>query len=184
MSAITSEIVEPYAEALMSVAQAQGLSDQFGEEITGILQVLNESDELHQFLASPVFPVEQKRAVVRQAFEPSVHPLIFNFLMVLVDRQRILFLQGIGESYQALLRELKQIVLAEVTAAIELTDQQRQVVIDRVKAMTQAQDVELEISIDPDILGGVIIKVGSQVLDASLRGQLRRIGVSLSRSTV
>jgi F-type H+-transporting ATPase subunit delta len=181
MKGITAEIVEPYAEALMSLAKSKDLTDQFGVEIGALLSILAESPDLNQFLASPIYPIEKKQAVVRQAFEGKVHPYLFNFLMLLVDRQRILLLQGIGEAYQALLRELKQIVLAEVTSAIELTSEQQQQVIDRVKSMTKAQDVELKMHIDPDILGGVVIKVGSQVLDASLRGQLRSIRVSLSQ---
>jgi F-type H+-transporting ATPase subunit delta len=78
---------------------------------------------------------------------------------------------------------LKQTVVAEVISAVELTDAQRQSVSEKVKAMTSANQVELDTKIDPDLIGGVIIKVGSQVIDASLRGQLRRIGISLSRAT-
>jgi F-type H+-transporting ATPase subunit delta len=87
------------------------------------------------------------------------------------------------KQFQAQLRELKQTVVAEVISAVELTDAQRQSVSDKVKAMTSANQVELDTKIDPDLIGGVIIKVGSQVIDASLRGQLRRIGISLSRAT-
>jgi F-type H+-transporting ATPase subunit delta len=69
--------------------------------------------------------------------------------------------------------------LADVTSTIELNEAQRQAVIQKVKEMTQAAEVDLDTKIDPDLIGGVIIKIGSQVLDASIRGQLRRIGVSL-----
>jgi F-type H+-transporting ATPase subunit delta len=100
-----------------------------------------------------------------------------------VDRRRILFLGDICRQYQALLRELKQAVLAQVISTVELNDDQKQAVRQKVLSMTNAQDVDIETQIDADLLGGVIIKVGSQVVDASLRGQLRRIGVSLSRST-
>jgi F-type H+-transporting ATPase subunit delta len=108
---------------------------------------------------------------------------MMNFLMILVERRRILFLEGILKQFQALLRQLKQTVVAEVSSAVELTDAQRQSVTEKVKAMTSAHEVELDTKIDPDLIGGVIIKVGSQVIDASLRGQLRRIGISLSRPT-
>jgi F-type H+-transporting ATPase subunit delta len=81
--------------------------------------------------------------------------------------------------YQALLRELNQTVLAEVTAAVELTADQQNALRDRVLAMTGARQVDLAITVDADLLGGVIIKVGSQIVDASLRGQLRRLGMQL-----
>jgi F-type H+-transporting ATPase subunit delta len=78
---------------------------------------------------------------------------------------------------------LKQTVLAEVTSAVELSESQQQSVREKVTAMTGAQQVELDTKIDPELIGGVIITVGSQVIDASLRGQLRRIGLRLSSST-
>ena len=99
--------------------------------------------------------------------------------MILVDRRRIIFLEGICQHFRTLLRKLNNIVLAEVTSAVELTDEQRQAVIDKVKSITQAQDVELVNRLDQGLIGGVIIKVGSQVIDASLRGQLRRLSISL-----
>jgi F-type H+-transporting ATPase subunit delta len=104
-----------------------------------------------------------------------------NFLMILVDRNRILYLKGICQQYQDALRKIKGIILAEVTSAVALSEQQTAAIVDKVKAMTGSNSVEVAATINPDILGGVIIKVGSQLLDSSLRSQLRRIGMSISK---
>jgi F-type H+-transporting ATPase subunit delta len=112
----------------------------------------------------------------------QVHPYVKNFLYVLVDRGRIFFLDSVCKQFQILLRQLRQTVLAEVTSAVELTDEQRGAVCDRVKSMTNAQHVELETTLDPSLIGGVIIKVGSQVIDGSLKGQLRRMSIRLGAS--
>jgi F-type H+-transporting ATPase subunit delta len=77
-------------------------------------------------------------------------------------------------------RKLQNIVLAEVTAAVPLTEAQQQSIRERVKDFTQASGVELQISQDPTVLGGVILKIGSQVIDLSLRGQLRRLALQLA----
>lgn len=77
------------------------------------------------------------------------------------------------------MRQLQKTVLAEVTSAVEISDEQRESIRHQVLAMTQASQVEFETRIDPDLIGGVIIKVGSQVIDASLRSQLRRITMRL-----
>ncbi len=180
-SAAMAKVIEPYTEALMSLAQSQNLVDQFGENAEGVLAVMAESEELSTFLGSPVYEANQKKAVLKQIFENQVHGLFLNFLLLLVDRQRVPFLPGICKRYRELLRDLNQVALAEVTSAVELTEEQRQAVCDRVKSMTNSQSVEIETSIDPDLIGGVIIQVGSQVVDASLRGQLRRIALNLSR---
>jgi len=183
-SLLSAGVVEPYAEALMSVAQEQELTERLGEDVAGLLTILQESEELQVFLGSPVVKAEDKKAVLQQLSNSlegdQLHPYMINFLNVLVDRRRILFVEAIFQQYQALLRKLKQTVLAEVTSAVSLTDEQHQSVQDKVKEITGASQVELDTKIDPDLIGGVIIKVGSQVIDSSLRGQLRRIGLRLN----
>ena len=167
----------------MSLAQARNLTDKFGEDAAALISLLDSSDELRQFLASPIISPEAKKAVLSELLSGQVDPLMHNFIGLLVDRRRAIFLKDICKKYQILLRELKQAVLAEVTSAVELNEGQQQAVRDRVRAMTGAQQVDLETKIDPDLIGGVIIKVGSQIIDASLRGQLRRISLKLSSTT-
>ena len=174
----SAEIFEPYAEALMAVAQEQNLTEKFGEDVASLLNLLQTSPELSAFITSPIVKGEDKKAVLKQISQ-GIDPFITSFLMILVDRRRIVVLEGICQHFRTLIRKLNQIVLAEVTSAVELTDGQKQAVIDQVKSMTQAREVELVNKIDQDLIGGVIIKVGSQVIDASLRGQLRRLSISL-----
>jgi F-type H+-transporting ATPase subunit delta len=177
-SLLSAEVVEPYAEALMAVAQEQNLVDKFGEDVASLLSLLDASPELNAFISSPVVIGSDKKAILRRIGQ-EIDPIIVNFLMILVDRRRIIFLEGICQHFRTLIRKLNQTVLAEVISAIELNDGQKQAVVDQVKTITQARDVELVTKIDPDLIGGVIIKVGSQVIDASLRGQLRRLSISL-----
>jgi F-type H+-transporting ATPase subunit delta len=182
-SILTAEVLEPYAQALLSLAQSQDLTDRFGEDVGAILASFNDSPDMRDFLASPIVNLDAKRSVLHQVFGEQVHPYLQNFLNLLVDRRRIGFLEGICRQYQTLLRKLKQTVLAEVTSAIDLNDDQKNTIRERVKSMTSANQVDIETRTDPDLIGGVIIKVGSQVIDASLRGQLRRISFRLGSST-
>jgi F-type H+-transporting ATPase subunit delta len=112
----------------------------------------------------------------------KIHTYFLSFLLLLVDKQRIDLTAGICDRYRALLRDLNKAVLAEVTSTVDLNDAQRQSIVEQVKGMTGAQSVELKTTLDPELIGGVVIKVGSQVIDASLRGQLRRIGLALGKS--
>lgn len=177
---VSAEVIEPYAEALMSVAQSQNQVDKIGEDVSNLLSLLESSPDLKLFLGNPLVAAEAKKGVLQQLVGEAVHPYTMNILKLLVDRRRIGVLEGICEHFQTLMRELKQTALAEVTSAVELTEAQQESIKEKVKAISGAREVELKTKIDPDLLGGVIIKVGSQLLDASLRGQLRRIGVSLS----
>ncbi|MDX2213302.1 MAG: ATP synthase F1 subunit delta [Oculatellaceae cyanobacterium bins.114] len=177
---VASQILEPYAKALMSVAQSNDLVDRFGEDVNFLLDLLKQSSELGDFLANPLLSADAKKSVLTQLASETVHPFAMNFLRVLVDRRRIAFLGGVCQQYQALLRQLRQTVLADVTSAVELNDSQKESIRHKVVELTGAQRVELDTRIDPNLIGGVIIKVGSQVIDASLRGQLRRIGIRLN----
>ncbi|WP_019507393.1 ATP synthase F1 subunit delta [Pleurocapsa sp. PCC 7319] len=178
---VSSEIGEPYAQALMSLAQQNNLTEQFGETFRSLSSLLSESAEFKDFVLNPVIKGEDKKAVLKQVMGNDANPYLVNFMMLLVDKRRIVFLESIVEQYLNLLRKLNQTVLAEVTSATELNEEQRNNLVEKVKAFTDARDVELKTSIDPDLIGGVIIKVGSKVIDASLRGQLRRISISLNQ---
>jgi F-type H+-transporting ATPase subunit delta len=177
---MAAAVLDPYAQALLSLGQSSNLVERFGQDAAYILDVLGSSDELNVFLANPFTDDSIKQTVLKQVFGAQVDPMMQNFLMLLVDKRRVIFLGGICEQYQALMRKLNQTVLAEVTSAVELTEAQKQSIREKVTAMTAARQVDVVTTIDPELIGGVVIKVGSQVIDASLRGQLRRITLKLA----
>lgn len=177
---LSGKIAEPYAQALMSLARDNDLIDRIGEDISALLSLMAESEDFYQCITNPIVKSEDKKAILRQVTGDQLHPFTFNFLMILIDRGRIIFLKPICKQFQELVRQLQQTVLAEVTSAVPLSDEQQDSIRQRVMQMTQARQVELESTIDPELLGGVIIKVGSQIIDASLRGQLRRLSTRLT----
>jgi len=179
-SGLTSKVYEPYAQALLSLGQSSQLVDAFGADIALVLDALTQSEDLNAFLANPLVSEESKKGAIGQIFAGQINDLTLSFLKLLVDRRRINALTGICREFQTQLRKLKQAVLAEVISTVELNDAQKQSICDRVLGMTNAKSVDLATTIDPSLLGGVIIKVGSQVIDASLRGQLRRISYKLA----
>jgi F-type H+-transporting ATPase subunit delta len=175
----TSEIAQPYAEALMTVAQSKNLTEAFGDDARGLVTLLSESQELRGFFDNPFILPENKKAVISRVLSDDTNAFFRNFLMLLVDKKRISVLSAICQQYLALLRKLNQTVLAEVVSAVPLSESQEQAVREKVINMTKAREVELQKNVDPELIGGVIIKVGSQVIDASLRGQLRRLSFRL-----
>lgn len=178
-SLVSGEIAEPYAQALMSLAQSSNQVDRIGEDVSSVLSVLSESQDLRTCLSSPLFEADVKKRVIRQVMGDQLHSYTLNFILLLVDRGRIVFVEDIFRQFQVLLRQLRRAVLAEVTSAVALSEEQQNGIRQKVLSMTQSEQVELELTVDPDLMGGVIIKVGSQVVDASLRTQLRRIGMKL-----
>ncbi len=177
---ITAEITEPYAEALMSVAQAHNIVQDIGEQVQSLKNIYQSCQDLRQFLASPLIKAQDKKEVIRKAFGSQIHPFLLNFLLLLVDRRRIGFAQAIFDKYLEVLRRLSNTVLAEVTTAVPLSEGQRETLVNKIRSLTGAQAVELDMRVDPSLVGGVIIKIGSQVYDASIRGQLRRLAQALA----
>ncbi|MBE9048906.1 F0F1 ATP synthase subunit delta [Nostocales cyanobacterium LEGE 11386] len=178
----TAEIAQPYAQAMLSIAQSKNLTEEFGEEARTLLSLLAENQQLQDFIGNPFIKGENKKALIRQILGENANSYLRNFLLLLVDKRRIVFLEPVLQQYLALLRQLNQTVLAEITSAVPLSEAQKQAVVEKVLAITNARQVELETKIDRELIGGVIIKVGSQVIDASLRGQLRRLSLRLSSS--
>jgi F-type H+-transporting ATPase subunit delta len=179
-STVTSKAYEPYAQALLSLGQSNNILDVLTSDVEMIAETLKGSSDLSDFLANPFILDDVKKTAIAQIFEGKVNAFTLSFLKLLVDRRRAICLPGICAEFKSLMRKLNQVVLAEVTSTVELSDVQKQNVRDRVMSMTNAKSVELETAIDSDLLGGVIIKVGSQVIDASLRGQLRRISYKIA----
>lgn len=178
---INRQIAEPYATALMALAQDQNLVDGIAQDMQGILAAVNGSADLCRLLASPIMPDRIKKQVWQTLF-PDLQPLTRNFISLLIDKGRIMFLRDIATEFQALVRAQKNIALAEVTTATPLSEAQITALKQKVMEITGAQAVEVEIAIDPSLIGGVVIKLGSQIIDASIKGQLRRISSRLLAS--
>ena len=104
---VNSEISEPYAQAIMSLAQQDNLTEQFGETFRSLESLLSESQEFKDFVLNPVIKNEDKKAILKQVLGDA-NPYVVNFMMLLVDKRRIVFLESIAEQYLSLLRKLNQ----------------------------------------------------------------------------
>ncbi|AUS99132.1 F0F1 ATP synthase subunit delta [Nostoc sp. CENA543] len=176
----TAEIAQPYAQALMSLAKSKNLTEEFGNDARTLIDLVQNSQQLKNFIDNPFIKPDTKKGVISQILGEQANPYLRNFLLLLVDKRRIFFLEEILQQYLALLRQLNQTVLAEVTSAVPLSPEQQQAIEQKIIALTKARQVELVTKVDSDLIGGVIIKVGSQVIDSSLRGQLRRLSLRLT----
>jgi F-type H+-transporting ATPase subunit delta len=179
--AINRKVADPYAEALMALAEEQNLVEAINTDVQAIISAVSNSPELNHFVASPVMPDALKKQVLGQVLG-GLQPLTLNFVGLLVDRRRVAFVLDVCTQFQALYRQKKNIALAEITTATALSDEQTATLRQKVMDLTGAESVELEITVDPSLIGGVSIKVGSQIIDASIRGQLRRISSRLLAS--
>jgi F-type H+-transporting ATPase subunit delta len=169
-----------YASAAFTVASESG-------DFDGWLKTLNEFARMLQMpsartiFISPVVPTVQKHAALDHLL-PSASPLVRNFLHILADRARLDEVPGIAEALQALVNQQRGIITAEVTTAIPLDAEMERLVAQRLAAHLQRDPKLMSIRsrVDPAIIGGVVARVGDQVIDDSVRGRLERLRQTLS----
>ena len=142
------------------------------EQLHQFTSTFNASQELRNALASPAVPPGRKRAVVARFAEMlALARTVRNFLYVLVDHRRTDYLPEILEAFEILLDERLGIVRADITSARELSEKQQIVLRDELARVAGAQ-VRLKFQMDPELIGGVVARIGSTVYDGSVAGEL------------
>ncbi|MBI4492966.1 MAG: F0F1 ATP synthase subunit delta [Chloroflexi bacterium] len=170
-----------YAEAVFGIAQERQAFDAWLGALERVEQILADP-AAGQVLTSPAVPEEERRAALDRLL-PDLGPEIRNFLHLLVDRGRLELLPEILTAFRELVDQARGVVTAKVTSAVALDPRLREVVARRLAAHTGRQ-VRLELSVDPELIGGVVARVGDELLDDSVRGRLQRLKERLLRAPV
>lgn len=172
--------VLPYSEALLEFAQQANLVSQTSQDLSMIANTLLESVDLKIFLDNPLVSSIAKKQVLNQLFFDRIDNNVLKFLLILVDRRRISLLDAIINKYLELAYQLDSVIVADITTPISLTEPQHDALTDKLKSLTNSKQVKLAIQIDPSLIGGLKIQVGSKVIDTSLSGQLNQMAFYLN----
>lgn len=171
----TDELSKRYALALFSLADEQKALDEVASDLNDLRNMITESEDLRRLLDSPALGSDvQGPAVNALAEKASWHKLTRNFLNVAVANRRLMKLPTMIEGYLAELAKRRGEVKARVTVAQALTDQQITALTNAIQQSVGGK-VSLDIWIDPSLLGGMIVNVGSRMIDSSLRSKLQRL---------
>jgi F-type H+-transporting ATPase subunit delta len=175
-------VASVYAEAVYSEAEAQHALEQVREELHGILALTEADEAMRSFLLGGVVGRTVRDATIREAFGDRVHPVVFNFLLVLSDHDRLNLLKPIVSTFEEMSEEKSGKVRATVVAAAPLPEDQRERLTNQLREITR-RDPILEVTIDPELLGGLIVQVGDWRYDASVRRQLEVLRDQLIESS-
>jgi F-type H+-transporting ATPase subunit delta len=168
-----------YAVALFELARDQDALDVVAGDLGNFRALLSESADLRRLIDSPVLSrEEQGRAITALAERAGFAKLTQQFLGLLAHKRRLFALPQIITAYQAMLGQHKGEVSAEVTSAVALTDEQLAAVKEQLRKAV-GQSVTLATAVDPRLLGGLVVRVGSRMLDASLRTKLQRLETAM-----
>jgi ATP synthase F1 delta subunit len=175
------EIAEVYARALFEVAKADDKLDVVREQLGQVADAVSESRDLQVFLFSPYFSTEEKIQGLGRAIS-GADPAVANFLALLVEKHRMPALFRIRQRFEALWNEENRVLPVQITSAIALDEETVRRIGERIGERT-GRKVELRSVVDPDILGGIVLQVGNNVLDASIRNRLENLRKQVARGT-
>ena len=175
------EIAEVYARSLFEVARETGRLDEVREQLGQVADSLNEHRDLQVFFFSPYFSTEEKKQGLGRALT-EVDPTVENFLGLLIEKHRMPALFRIRARLDQLWQEENKVLPVQITSAVQLDEGTIRSIGDRIGERT-GRKVELRSDVDPDILGGIVLQVGNNVLDASIRNRLENLRKQVARGT-
>jgi F-type H+-transporting ATPase subunit delta len=164
-------VARRYALALYEEARARSVADAVDADVRALGESLGQSRELKSALTSPVISRTRKEAIVRRLFAGRVHELVTNFLLLLIRKEREELAPAVVAAYNALVDEREGVVEARVRSARPLGVEQAETLRRRLESST-GRAIRLVLEVDPALLGGLVVRVGDTVRDASLRHQL------------
>jgi len=183
MNSKNVKIAQPYAEAFLELANKESL-DTVINDLTCLNNTLANSQDFKRLLANPLISIDAKKGIIKSIFTDKIANKTLNFLLVLCDRGRIGYLESIITKAIELAYRAASIEMVKVTAASSFTSAQQEALVNKLKKLTGATQIKLEINIDTNLIGGFIIQVGSRVIDTSIQGQLRQLSSYLGAPTL
>lgn len=179
----TASMPGRYASALFDLAKEQDVVAQIETDLTLFGELLDGSEDLRRMVASPVIAAgDQSRALAAVLNATEIKGLTANFLQLIARNRRLFAAPQMIKAFKALAAADRGEITAEVTTAQALSDEQTAALKQTLKDSV-GKDVKLDVRIDPAILGGLIVKVGSRMIDSSLRTRLNAMKVSLKAAS-
>jgi F-type H+-transporting ATPase subunit delta len=185
---IERTLVKIYAEALFQIADERGRVEEVYGELQQLECIFNDSKEFTTFLTSPKVERQEKKRLLQKVLSSDFSRLTIHFLLTLIDKNREILIPYMANEFKDILDRIHNRIDVEITSAMRLQDD-----LLRKATETLSRSLNKEIlvnqKIDPDILGGIVVRVEDRILDGSIRGQIERLkaqmlGKEIRRVTV
>jgi ATP synthase F1 delta subunit len=170
---LLEEISRVYADALFEVADENGKLDEVHEQLGQVVDALGESRDLQVFFFSPYFTSVEKRGGISKAFVGAA-PELVNFLELLAEKHRMPAISTIRRIFDELWAEARKRLEVTVTSAVELDEDLLAQIGSEIEKRT-GREIDLDTVVDDDVLGGLVLRVGNMIFDASVRSKLERV---------
>lgn len=175
------QLARKYGMAIFQIAQDENKLEEYGRELGEVSQAVFAQAELKDFLSNPQIQPADKKSVLVRLLKGQVSPMVMNFLLLLVDKRRIVLLEAINDCYQELSNKAQGIIIADVTTAYELKAELQKRLSSKLESVT-GKKVRLRTHNDKKIIGGVVVKIGDTRIDGSVTGRLQALKAELMAS--
>ena len=174
------EIAQVYARSLFEVAKENDELDEIQEQLGQFADALDESRELQLFFFSPYFSSQEKRDAIDKVVDGG-NEHFTNFLELIAERHRMPAVFRMRREFDSLWRKENKLLEVRITSAVELDDDLIKSIGSRIEEQT-GQRIDLDANVDSDVIGGLVLRVGNMVMDASVRGRLERLRKEVARA--
>lgn len=179
---IVSGMAGRYATALFELAQEEKATDSVLADLNSFSSMLKDSKDLDRLVRSPVFSADEQAKALKTILDKSgISGVAARFLMLVAKKRRLFAVRQMIRGFSVLVARHKGEARAEVTVAEKLSDEHLNALKDALKTATK-QDVALDVTVDPSILGGMKVKLGSRMVDASLKTKLNSIRIAMKEA--
>jgi F-type H+-transporting ATPase subunit delta len=178
---LNQAVARRYARALFDLAREKGLVDQVDQELGLVVSMIQQNPRLRAVMDDVLIVPEVKRDLVGKLFTGKVSQLVMNFLFVVIAKRREAYIPQMYRAYLDLANEARGIVEVEVRSAVPLPDQTLQALEAKLAKRT-GKRVKFQTQVVPELIGGLVVRVGDQLMDGSVKTRLRRMHERLIRS--
>ncbi len=168
---IAAEVAKRYAHGLFLLALEKNAVDLLAEEMKQVNMLLRTEKALLSFLAAPQVKDQDKYAALRAIFSGKVSRMLEEFILLVVSKHRNSYLHNIAEEFESLVLQHKGFVKTRVVTAVPILESEKKALVSKLETKT-AKKIMLVTVVDPSIIGGVVVFLGDQIIDKSIRHQL------------
>jgi len=177
---LVSGVAGRYASALFSLAQDDRQTDAVAQSLAKLDALITENPDFERLVRSPVFSAqEQLKALDAILAREGISGIAASFVRLVTVKRRLFFIRQMIADYRKLYDASRGVTRAQVTSASTLSDENLAALKDQLKAVSGGRDVQLDVKVDPSIVGGLIVKLGSRMVDGSLRTKLNAIRLAM-----
>jgi F-type H+-transporting ATPase subunit delta len=180
---LNKSVARRYAEAFFSIAQEAGKIDDYQTELSKIVQSIEEIEGLKKYFAHPLVPTNEKKDIAKQLFSSKVSSVTLNFLLLVLDKKRQTYLELIYKEYEEMADESHGIRKADVVSAMAVPDAEVDA-LAKTLSSSSGKTIQLNLTIDPALLGGIKIRMGDKIIDASVAKKLEMLKKNLKTAKI